>query len=65
MAEKRPKQRLRRPYTLLRDTNGATAIEYGILMMMIGLALLGMMTLTDVSNQISNTFNSVSDTLSR
>jgi Flp pilus assembly pilin Flp len=65
MAEKRPKQRLRRPDTLLRDTNGATAIEYGILLMMIGLALLGMMNLTDVSNQISNTFNSVSDTLSR
>ncbi len=64
MAEKRPEQRLRRPDAFLRDAEGATAIEYGILLMMVGLALLGMMSLTDVSNRIGNTFNYVSDTMS-
>ena len=64
MAEKRPEQRQRRLYALLRDTGGATAVEYGVLVMMVGLALLGMVSLTDVSNKISNTFNYVSDTMS-
>jgi len=63
MAEKRPEQR--RLNDFLRDDRGATAVEYGIIVMMIGLALLGMMSLTDVANQIGNTFNHVSDTLSR
>lgn len=63
MAEKRPEQR--RLDAFLRDTEGATAIEYGVLLMMVGLALLGMMSLTDVSNHLSSTFNFVSDTLSR
>jgi pilus assembly protein Flp/PilA len=65
MADKRPKKRLRQLDALLRDTGGATAIEYGILVMMIGLALLGMITLTDISNRINNTFNYVADTMSR
>lgn len=65
MADKRPKKRLRQLDALLRDTSGATAIEYGILVMMIGLALLGMITLTDISNRINNTFNYVADTMSR
>ncbi|MBS1168431.1 MAG: Flp/Fap pilin component [Proteobacteria bacterium] len=63
MAEKRPEQRW--VYAFLRDTEGATAIEYGVLLMMVGLALLGIVSLTDVSNHLSNTFNFVSDTLSR
>lgn len=62
MAEKRPEQR--RLDAFLRNTEGATAIEYGILVMMIGLALLGMVSLTDVSSYINNTFNFVSNTLS-
>jgi Flp pilus assembly pilin Flp len=62
MAEKRPEKR--RLDAFLRDAEGATAIEYGILMMMVGLALLGMVSLTDVANHIDNTFNSISDTLS-
>ncbi|WP_036838579.1 Flp family type IVb pilin [Pleomorphomonas oryzae] len=62
MAEKRPEQR--RLDAFLRDTEGATAIEYGILLMMVGLALIGMVSLTDVANRIDNTFNYVSDTLS-
>lgn len=62
MAEKRPEQR--RLDAFLRDTEGATAIEYGILVMMVGLALLGMVSLTDVANRIDNTFNYVSNTLS-
>lgn len=61
MAEKRPEQR--RLDAFLRDTEGATAIEYGIIVMMIGLALLGMMSLTDVANHIDNTFNYVSGVL--
>ncbi|MCM5554194.1 Flp family type IVb pilin [Pleomorphomonas sp. NRK KF1] len=56
MATKRPERGLRRLDALLRDTEGATAIEYGILLMMVGLALIGMMSMTDVSNQMSNTF---------
>lgn len=65
MAEKRPNPRLCRLGAFLRDRKGATAIEYGILAMMIGLALLGMVSLTGVANSISNTFTSVSSTLSR
>ncbi|SCM78507.1 Component of type IV pilus, pilin subunit protein (fragment) [uncultured Pleomorphomonas sp.] len=63
MAEKRPEQR--RLNAFLRDDRGATAVEYGIIVMMIGLALLGMVSLTSVANQIDDTFNYVSDTLSR
>jgi len=62
MAEKRPEKR--RLDAFLRDAEGATAIEYGILMMMVGLALLGMVSLSDVSNQLDNTFNTISNTLS-
>ncbi len=64
MTEKRQEQRLRQPNAFLRDTKGATAIEYGIILMMIGLALLGMMSLTDVTNRISNTFYTVANTMS-
>ncbi|MBS1182773.1 MAG: Flp/Fap pilin component [Proteobacteria bacterium] len=64
MTEKRQEQRQRRPDAFLRDTKGATAIEYGIILMMIGLALLGMMSLTDVTNRISNTFYTVANTMS-
>ncbi len=63
MAEKRPEQRW--VHAFLRDTGGATAIEYGILVMMIGLALLGMISLTDVTNRIDNTFYEIANTLSR
>jgi pilus assembly protein Flp/PilA len=63
MAEKRPKPRLCRLGAFLRDRGGATAIEYGILIMMVGLALLGMVSLTDISNSINDTFNYVSDVL--
>lgn len=56
MAEKRPKPRLCRLGAFLRDRGGATAVEYGILIMMVGLALLGMVSLTDVSSSISDTF---------
>ena len=56
MATKRREQRQRRSSAFLRNTEGATAIEYGILMMMIGLAVIGMMTMTDVSSSMSNTF---------
>ncbi len=62
MAEKLPEQR--RLHAFLRDTEGATAIEYGIIVMMIGLALLGMVSLTDVANHIDDTFNEISNTLS-
>ena len=64
MAEKRPKPRLCRFGAFLRDLRGATAIEYGILAMMIGLALLGMASLTGVANSIGDTFTFISNTLS-
>ena len=62
MAEKRPEQRW--VHAFLRDTGGATAIEYGILLMMVGLALLGIITMTEVTNTISNTFWHLADTMS-
>lgn len=64
MAEKRPEKRRRRFDAFLRDTEGATAVEYAVLLMMVGLALIGMISLGDVSNRISNTFSLVSNTLS-
>lgn len=64
MATKRPEQGLRRLDALLRNTEGATAIEYGILLMMVGLALIGMMTMTDVSGGMSNTFRYLADKMS-
>ncbi len=64
MAEKRPEKRRRRFDAFLRDTEGATAVEYAVLLMMVGLALIGMISLTDVSNRISNTFSLVSNTMS-
>lgn len=63
MARKRPEQRW--IHAFLRDTRGATAIEYGILLMMVGLALLGIITMTEVTNTISNTFRHLADTMSR
>lgn len=59
MAGKFSEMPLRQLRLFLCDTEGATAVEYGILMMMVGLALLGIISLTDVSNHISDTFNSV------
>ena len=63
MAEKRPKPRPCRLGAFLRDRGGATAVEYGILIMMVGLALLGMVSLTDVAHSISDTFTYVANTL--
>ena len=65
MAEKRPKPRLSRLGAFLRDRGGATAVEYGVLIMMVCLALLGMVSLTTVSNSISDTFDYVSNTLTQ
>ena len=64
MAEKRTKPWLCWLGAFLRDVQGATAVEYGILVMMVGLALLGMASLTDVADSISNTFAYVTSTLS-
>ncbi len=46
-----------------KDGRGATALEYGILMMMIGVALLGLSTLTNVANKENATFNAITDNL--
>ena len=43
------------------DRGGATAIEYGILMMMVGIALVGMMTLGGVSGKMNTTFLAISN----
>ena len=64
MATKRREQRQRRSSAFLRNTEGATAIEYGILVMMIGLALLGMMRLTEVSGSMTNTFEYLASKMS-
>ncbi|WP_181701074.1 Flp family type IVb pilin [Chthonobacter albigriseus] len=45
------------------DRSGATAIEYGILMMMVGIALVGIMTLGGVSGKMSTTFLTIADQL--
>ncbi len=59
MAEKCPEKPPRQLSSFPRNTEGATAVEYGILLMMIGLALLGIISMTGVSNHISDTFNFV------
>lgn len=61
MAGKFSEMPLRLLSLFLCDIEGATAVEYGILLMMVGLALLGIISMTDVSNHISNTFNFVAD----
>lgn len=58
------RDRLRCPRAFLGDRDGAVAIEYGLLAVMIGVALLGMMSLTDVSNHIGNIFLSLANTIS-
>jgi pilus assembly protein Flp/PilA len=45
------------------DDNGAVAVEYGILLLMVAIALLGMSTLSNVANSQSNTFNYISSVL--
>lgn len=52
-----------RPRSFIRDNSGAVAVEYAVLLMMVGVALLGMMSLTDVSSQLSNTFYSVANAI--
>lgn len=64
MPHTRRDRRLRCPRAFLADRSGAVAIEYGLLALMISVALLGMMSLTDVSNHIGNVFQSLSNTIS-
>jgi pilus assembly protein Flp/PilA len=52
-----------RPRSFIRDNSGAVAVEYTVLLMMVGVALIGMMSLTDVSSQLSNTFNFVANAI--
>ncbi len=44
--------------TLARDTNGATAIEYGLLAALLGVALITAMQ--SLGNSLTNTFTTVS-----
>lgn len=46
-----------------RDPSGAVAIEYGILMLMVAIALVGILTLDGVSGKLRDTFNAISDQL--
>jgi pilus assembly protein Flp/PilA len=61
-----PKSHLTRlTRTFASDTKGAVAIEYGILVLMIAVALLGMSSLTNVSNSQSTIYNHISNSLSK
>ena len=46
---------------LLRDNEGATAIEYGLIAALIAVAAIGAMT--SVGSKLGTTFNNVSDSL--
>lgn len=46
---------------MLKDTKGATAIEYGLIAALIAVAAITAMT--SVGNSLTDTFNSVSDEL--
>lgn len=46
-----------------RDLRGATALEYGILMMMIAFALIGMSTLTNLAENQNAAYNKIADSL--
>ena len=46
----------------LEDTNGATAIEYGLLVALLSIGILG--ALTAVGDSLSGTFNTLSDAAS-
>lgn len=45
------------------DRRGAVAVEYGMLLLMIVIALVGLSTLTSVSESENATFNTISDAL--
>ncbi|TDP80939.1 Flp family type IVb pilin [Oharaeibacter diazotrophicus] len=45
------------------DRRGAVAVEYGALLLMIVVALLGLSTLSSVSDKENDTFNTISDAL--
>ena len=45
------------------DRRGATAIEYGVLATMIGIALIGMMSLGGVADSQNQLYDSISDNL--
>ncbi|MEC3910087.1 Flp family type IVb pilin [Sphingobium sp. CR2-8] len=47
--------------TLLRDSKGATAIEYGLIAALISVAAIG--ALTAVGGNVNKTFQNASDTL--
>lgn len=46
-----------------RDDRGAVAVEYGVLMVMILAAILGIGSLSGVANKQSATFNQISDVM--
>lgn len=47
----------------LADDRGATAIEYGVLATMIGIALIGMMSMGGVADSQSNMYQRLADTM--
>lgn len=49
----------------LADRTGAVALEYGILAVMIVIALVGIVTLSTIADNLSNTFDQISATLGR
>ena len=49
---------------VLRDRRGAVAIEYGLLAAMIAIALVGMAAMTNVAQNQSQTYDTLSDSMS-
>jgi Flp pilus assembly pilin Flp len=46
-----------------RDETGAVAVEYGILLLMLSIALVGILTLDGVSGKLRDTFTTISGQL--
>ena len=46
-----------------RDERGAVAVEYGVLMVMILAAILGIGSLSNIANKQGSTFNQISDVM--
>lgn len=69
MNEPRTFDRIRQPAVrllavqFLKDRRGAVAIEYGILVLMLSIALIGILTLDGVSGKLKETFETISGQL--
>jgi Flp pilus assembly pilin Flp len=51
--------------SVLRDRGGAVAIEYGLMVAMIAIALVGILTMSQIAENQSEMYNLLSDTMNR